>query len=121
MRKEIDHLNDSCGDVSLDGLDIDSDKLRSLRAREYDKSSEHPTPEQLLLKEAIKHLTPKQRKVWEYHAYDKLTQDVIAKKLKVSQSMVAQHIAASEARIAKWCKSNMGAYELLKSDFEAME
>ena len=116
MKKEMVHLEKSCGDVSLDGLEIDSDKLRGLRAKEYDKSSEHPTPEMLLIREAVKYLTPKQRAVWEYHAYDKLTQDEIAKKLKISQQMVTQHIQAAEKRIAKWCKSNMGAYNLLKQD-----
>lgn len=120
-KKELIHLENSCGDVSFDGLEIDSDKLRSLKAKEYDKSSEHPTPEMLLIREAVKYLTPKQRAVWEYHSYDKLTQDEIAKKLKISQQMVAQHVAAAERRIAKWCKSNMGAYELLKSDFERMD
>ncbi len=89
--------------------------------RPVDESAKHPTPEVLLIREAIKYLTPKQRKVWEYHAYDKLTQDEIAHKLKIGQPRVAKHIQAAEKRITKWCKSNMGAYELLKSDFEAME
>ena len=116
MKKEMVHLENSCGNVSLDGLDIDSDKLRSLRAKEYDKSSEHPTPEMLLIREAVKYLTPKQREAWEYANYDKLTEDQIAKKLKISRDSAHDRLEGAQKRIIKWCKSNMGAYNLLKQD-----
>lgn len=89
----------------------------TLEAPEYDEGREHPTPEQLLMRQAAKYLTPKQKKVWEMHNYDRLTQEEIATKMGISQSMVSQHIKAIEARIAKWCKANMGAYELLKHDY----
>jgi len=90
-----------------------------LEAPEYNSSAEHPTPEQMLMRQAVKALTPKQKKVWEMHNYDRLTQDQIATKLGVSQSTIAEHIRAIEKRIAKWCKANMGAYELLKDDYSA--
>src|ERR1035437_2191896 len=90
-------------------------------APEYDRASEHPTPEQLLMREAAKYLTPKQKKVWELHNYDRFTQDEIAGKLKISQPVVAKHIKAIEKRIAKWVKGNMGAYELLKADYGDLE
>lgn len=81
----------------------------------------HPSPEQLMLREAVRRLTPKQKKVWEMHNFDRMTQAEIGKKLKISQPMVNQHIKACEKKIAKWCKSNMGAYKLLKTDYERLE
>ena len=90
-----------------------------LEAPEYDPGTEHPTPEQMLIRQAAKYLTPKQKKVWEMHNYDRLTQDQIATKLGVSQSTIAEHIRAIEKRIAKWCKANMGTYLLLKHDYDA--
>ena len=82
----------------------------------YDPSREHPTPEQLLLREALNVLSDKQRDIWELWNYDKLTQDEIAKKVKMHQPHVAREIKKIEAMIAKWVKSNIGAYKLLKSD-----
>lgn len=99
-------------------LQLFQKELENVPAPEQDLGLRHPTPEMLLIREAVKYLTPKQRKVWEYHTYDRLTQDEIAHKLKISQPMVAQHIQAAEKRIVKWCKSNMGAYKLLKTDLE---
>lgn len=85
---------------------------------EYDPSSEHPTPEQLFLREAAKHLTPKQRAVWEYHNYDRLTQDEIAKIIGITQVGVQHHIRASEARIAKWCAENQTVYNVIKESLK---
>lgn len=115
---EIEKLEDSCGDCSIEDLDIDKDKQRSLIAKEYDPDSEHPTPEQLLVRQAVKYLTAKQRAVWEYYNYDKLTQDEIAEKLGVTQQAVTKHIQACEKRIAKYCRDNMGAYQLLKGELK---
>jgi len=84
---------------------------------EYDEYREHPSPEQLLIRQAIKYLTPKQQMVWELWNYDKLTQDEIAEKLDKDQSTIARTIKACEKRIAKWVKNNMGAYNLLKADY----
>jgi RNA polymerase sigma factor (sigma-70 family) len=92
--------------------------LKNYPMTEYNKDNEHPTPEQMLLRQAIKYLTPKQKVIWEYHNYDRLTQDEIASKLKMTQQGVEGHIRRIEKRIAKYCKDNLGAYELLKSDFE---
>jgi RNA polymerase sigma factor (sigma-70 family) len=83
-----------------------------------DKGEEHPTPEQLLIREAAKYLTKKQKKVWEYANYERMTQDEIAEKLGIDQTTVRDHLQACEKRIAKWVKSNIGAYNLLKTDFE---
>lgn len=77
----------------------------------------HPTPEQSLIREAMKRLTPKQKKIWELYNFDRLTQDEIGKKLKISQQAVTNHIRACEKKIAKWVKNNLGAYELLKQDY----
>lgn len=117
MAKKFEKIEKSCGVYSID----DRTKEAGVIPMPENNGDKHPTPEVLLIREAVKYLTKKQRQVWEYHAYDKLTQDEIAKKLKISQPMVAQHVAAAERRIAKWCKSNMGAYELLKSDFARFE
>ena len=122
MKKKVfEQIDDSCGDLSLDDTNHDEGWVNSLASKEYDPGAEHPTPEMLLIRQAVKFLTPKQRAVWEYHAYDKLTQDKIAKKLHKDQSTIARTIQAAERRIAKWCKSNMGAYELLKSDFARLD
>lgn len=118
MKKRRERIENSCGDLSIDYTASLADDLHEPLP---DESLKHPTPELLLIREAVKYLTQKQRQVWEYHAYDKLTQEEIANKLSISRQMVQQHIQAAERRIAKWCKSNMGAYELLKSDFEAAE
>ena len=77
----------------------------------------HPTPEQLLIREAVKRLTIKQTVVWEYYSYDRFTQDEIAKKLGITQQGVAHHIKRIEARITKWVASNAGTYALLKQDY----
>ena len=117
-RKIFEKIDDSCGDVSLDAGDQESESILSkLEAKEYDSSSEHPTPEQLLVREAVKFLTPKQKKVWELYNYDRLTQDEIAKKLGVRQQTIQESIKGIEHRIAKWVKSNMGAYNLLKKEY----
>ncbi len=111
---------DSCGDISLESLGVRSHE-ETLIAREGPTGEGQPTPEQLLLREAVKHLTKKQQYVWDLWNYDKLTQDEIGKKLGISQPAVAQRIKTIERKITKWVKSNMGAYELLKTDFERAE
>ncbi len=65
-------------------------------------SSRHPSPEQLLLREALKRFTPKQKKIWEFHNYDRLTQDEIALKMKTSRQVIARHIKACEKKITKY-------------------
>ena len=86
-------------------------------APEYDSGSEHPSPEQMMIRNAVKYLTPKQRKVWQLHNYDRLTQDEIGAKLGISHQTVAEHIKACEARITKWCNSNPILYKMLKGQF----
>ncbi len=102
-------------------IQLSNKAWRNIPANEYNTDSEHPTPEQLLIRQAVKFLTPKQKIVWELSNYDKLTQDDIAVKLSISQAAVSKHLSAIEKRIAKWVKSNMGAYNLLKSDLGEQE
>ena len=83
----------------------------------YDDSREQPSPEMMLMRQAAKYLTPKQRAIWEYHNFDRLTQDEIAEKVGISHQVVSKHIRAIEKKITKWVKSNWGAYELLKHDY----
>lgn len=81
-------------------------------------NSENPTLEQLMLREAIKHLTPKQTKLWEMYNYDRFTQEEIASKLKIDRSRISRQISVIEEFIRNWCDSNMTAYELLKERLE---
>ena len=99
------------------------EKIKQEYTRVFDQGtgSEHPSVEQMFIRQAIKYLTPKQRAVWEYYNYDQLTQDEIAEKLSITHQGVAKHIKAIEKRISKWCKSNMGAYELLKKDYLGLD
>lgn len=78
----------------------------------------HPTPEQLLVREAVKYLTPRQKLVWTLYNYDRLTQDEIGTKLGITHQGVAKHIKAIERRIKKWVKGNMAAYNLIKAEME---
>ena len=80
----------------------------------YDPNTEHPSPEQLLLRQAVKLLTPKQKKIWELYNYDRLTQDKIADRLKISQPVVAKHIKAIRGRITRYCTSNKGLIDRLR-------
>jgi DNA-directed RNA polymerase specialized sigma24 family protein len=89
-----------------------------LPAPEYDPGREHPTPEQLFMQEASKHLTAKQKAIWDYHNFDRLTQDEIAEKMGIRQQTVTGHIRACEARIQKWCEENMSVYEMIKEALE---
>jgi len=92
--------------------------IEQLPEKPYDENSKHTTPEQLFLREAAKHLTPRQRVIWEYHNYDKLTQDQIGKGCHISHQAVQQHIKACEQRIEKWCKEHMWVYDMLKEQME---
>ena len=83
-----------------------------------DSSNDNPTLEQLMLREAVKHLTPKQTKLWEMYNYDRFTQKEIAAKLKITQQAVDYQISTIETFIRNWCDSNMTAYELLKERLE---
>jgi DNA-directed RNA polymerase specialized sigma subunit len=113
-RRTFEKMDKSCGNMSLSALNLDKTDFAE---RAYETSSEHPTPEQLLMREAAKFLTPKQKKVWELYNYDRLTQDEMAARLGMGQANVAHSIKAIEKRIAKWVASNMGAYKLLKQDY----
>ena len=109
---------DESGHLSYDALNVNPEKQSKLIAKEYDISREQPTPEQLLVREAVKYLTPKQRAVWEYYNYDRFTHDEIASKLRITQQAVQQRIAGAEKKIVKWVQSNLGTYKLLKGDLE---
>lgn len=98
------------------GISIDNGIADFVVMPPYDSKREHPTPEQVFIREAMRRLTPKQRLIWEYYAYDQLTQDEIAHKLKVSQPVIAKHIKACEKRIARYCKTHMTTYNLIRSE-----
>jgi DNA-directed RNA polymerase specialized sigma24 family protein len=78
----------------------------------------YPSPEWVLMREAVKYLTPTQRKLWGLLNDPNLTQKEIADKAGVSQSGVAKAKTAIEKKIHKWCKSNMGVYKLLKKEYQ---
>jgi DNA-directed RNA polymerase specialized sigma subunit len=92
--------------------------IEQLKSKEYDSNSEHPTPEQLFIREAAKHLTAKQKVIWDYHNFDKLTQDEIAIKVGIAQPVVSRHIKAINKKIQKWCEANMSVYEMIKEALE---
>lgn len=94
------------------------EKPEDIPVREYDDSAEHPTVEQLFMREAAKHLTKKQAVIWEYWNYDRLTQDEISEKLGISQPAVCQSIRAIEARIQKWVQENQAVYNIIKEQME---
>lgn len=77
----------------------------------------HPSVEEMFIRQAVKYLTFKQREIWAYWNYDRLTQDQIAEKLHMGQANVAHSIKAIERRIAKYCKENQAAYDLLKAEY----
>ncbi len=75
MRKTFIKIENSCGDLSLD---INDYAISNLKDKAVDVNRKHPSPEQLLMRQALKYLTVKQRQVWEYYNYDRLSQDEIA-------------------------------------------
>jgi len=95
----------------------------SFRPEDYierKKARMHPTPEQILFRMAVeKALSNKQRKVWEYWNYDRLTQPEIAKKLRVKQQAVSQQIATIEKQLAKWIQEHAEVYKTLQLDYGA--
>lgn len=118
-KKQVEYIENPIG-ISLD-KDWENSNQRLWigqipELKQNDNS--HPTPEQLLMREALKILEPKQLKVWEMWNYNRLTQDEIAKEFKVSRQAIAKQIKVIEGLLAKWVKSNMGAYQLLKGDLE---
>lgn len=113
MKKKREYLDKPIG-VSLESL---SPTSHLLIVKEGPTGAEHPSVEQMFIRQAVKYLTPKQRAIWEYHNYDRLTQDEIAFKMRMKQQNVSRAIKAIERRIAKYCKDNKGAYLLLKTEY----
>lgn len=111
MRKQREKVKDQMG-VSLESLSPDHPFV------EPQPGPQHPTPEQLLVREAAKHLTVRQKQVWELYNYDRFTQDEIGARLGITHQGVAKHIKAIERRIKKWVKGNMAAYNLIKAEME---
>jgi predicted DNA-binding protein YlxM (UPF0122 family) len=82
----------------------------------------HPKPEESLLRMAIeKTLMNKQRKVWEYYNYDRLTFVEIAKKLKVSKQAIEQQVNTIEKQLTKWVTEHRAVYEALKEAEQEVE
>lgn len=88
--------------------------METLVEKIYDEACEHPTTAELFIAMAVKHLTKKQKQVWELHQYDRLTQDEIATKLHKARTTIETQIHQCETRIKKWCLGHMETYELLK-------
>jgi RNA polymerase sigma factor (sigma-70 family) len=82
--------------------------------------NEHPTVEQLLVRMALDHLTPRQREIWDYYSLDRLTQDEIATKLNMKRQAVQQHLTAAARNVSKFVKQNRAAYMLLKLEHKIM-
>lgn len=82
---------------------------------EYEQSeNKHPSPEQLLMRMAIeKALNKKQRTIWDYYNYDRLSTVEIARKLNLDQSTISRNIKVIERRIIKWVKGNVEVYKAL--------
>lgn len=116
-KKVYEKVDEPCGDISLD-VAGDAPWEQKFAGKEYDPQVECPTAEQAMLRQAIRYLTPKQRRVWELYNYDKLTQDEIGARLGITHQAVGKHLKAIEKRVAKWCASNMGAYKLIKQEME---
>lgn len=111
-RRKLINLRSAIG-VSLEVLPADK-----LVEPVKDGDLECPTPEQVMIRQAAKYLTPIQRKVWDLYNYDKLTQDEIAAKLNKKRTTIESQIRQCEARIIKWCKSNMAAYNVIKQEVD---
>lgn len=86
-------------------------------------SKKYPTAEESMLRLAMeKALMTKQRKVWEWYNYDRLTAVEIAKKLHVDPSSASRQIKTIEKQLQKWCADHMEAYNAIKGaqdDYDA--
>lgn len=111
-RKEFIPLRNPIG-VSLEVFPADE-----MPSPDSQDSNEHPRTEEVMIRQAVRYLTPIQRKVWHLYNYDRLTQDEIAKKLRKKRTTIETQIRQCEARIIKWCKANMAAYKLIKQEVE---
>jgi DNA-binding CsgD family transcriptional regulator len=69
--------------------------------------------ELMMIREAARHLTPKQAEVWNRWNYDRQPQDAIARDLGIKQQVVSRHIKAAERRIVKWVKARMHVYDVM--------
>lgn len=84
---------------------------------EYNTDAEHPTPEQLLIRQAVDEgLTTKQKIIWEMYNYDKMTLREIADALEVHFTTIDEHIRMAEKKIVKWCSEHLEVYKTLKGD-----
>lgn len=82
---------------------------------EEQEAETHPSPEMLLIRIAIeKALMNDQRKLWYMHAYDKMRDAEIARKLKISKQAVGQRIKVIEKKIKLYCKEHWEVYKTLK-------
>ncbi len=75
--------------------------------------AEHPTPEQLMIREAAKHLSPNRRKVWDMLNYDRMTHEEIAARLKISQQAVSSQVKTIEKQLTKWIQEHKEVYNML--------
>lgn len=99
------------------GISLDAFTQEHFTEKKQDESRAHPTVEQMMIRQGSRYLTPKQKRVWELYNFDRMTQDEMAVKLSITHQAVCKHIKAAENRIVKYVKDNMGAYNLLKADY----
>lgn len=93
------------------------DRVRNpdLMAEPNTHGAEHPSVEQLMMREAVsKALMNRQKRVWEMYNFDRLTHAEIAKKLKVTPSAVTQQIKTIEKRLHKWIALHSDVYHTIK-------
>lgn len=90
--------------------------IEDIAALESDEDSKYPSLNQVFTKEALSCLTKRQLQIWEYMAYEKYTQDLIATKLGIAQPVVSRHIKAATKKLTKWFKEHETMYDLLKEN-----
>ena len=111
-KKKVEFLEDPIG-VSIDVFE------EEFFTEKKECAEEHPTAEQLMIRQAVNRLTEKQKQVWDMWNFERATQDEIGDKLGISHQAVAKHIKAIEAKIAKYCRQRMEVYKLIKEQEES--
>jgi predicted DNA-binding protein YlxM (UPF0122 family) len=89
--------------------------IENIPEREYDKDeAKHPTASQLLLRLAIDNtLTYKQKRVWNYYNYDRMSLTDIGLKMNVSKQAIDQQIKVIENRLKTFCDEHKKVHKIL--------
>jgi DNA-directed RNA polymerase specialized sigma24 family protein len=76
----------------------------------------NPTIAETMFRMAVeKALTVKQREAWELFNYDRMTEEEIARKLRISRRSTRSRLDGAKYSIKMWCEANMHIYDLIKS------